>query len=226
MTLTQSSDRTNDDSSKYLVEFLAAGRAAVNRYCWWLVRPSALSWDRNSLASRVALCRSAGPKSTLPPASAVGYSQSRSIPSKTPAAAPAPPACSGQPPVGRSPLMNVLMQAVTNACRRSLVAATLLNQVDFVQPPSEISIFRWGYLALSLRSWLKLPKRCWLGSAVESATPSTESVVPAGRWKSAHGSRMPQPTAPVALSKVGTPNAYWMTLSLSAGMSLTKYPRP
>src|SRR5213596_1197736 len=141
MTLTQSSDRTNDDSSKYLVEFLAAGSAAVNRYCWWLVRPSALSCARNSLASRVALCRSAGPKSTLPPPSAVGYSQSRSMPSKMPAAEPVPPACAGHSPagIGRLPLMKVSMQADTNAWRRAAVADTLANQVDFVQPPSEIS---------------------------------------------------------------------------------------
>src|SRR5437773_1558439 len=163
MTLTQSSDRTNDDSSKYLVEFLAAGRAAVNRYCWWLVRPSALSWDRNSLASRVALCRSAGPKSTLPPASAVGYSQSRSIPSKTPAAAPAPPACSGQPPVGRSPLMNVSMQDFANFSREAGVNATSEKYFERVQPPTEIRIFRFGCAALSLRSWLKFPNRCWFG---------------------------------------------------------------
>ena len=99
----------------------------------------------------------------MPPASWVGYSQSMSMPSKMPAAAPGPPEFSGQPPAGRLPLMNVSTQADTNACRRSGVAATLLNQVDLVQPPSEISTLRFGCAALSLRSWLKLPYRCWSG---------------------------------------------------------------
>ena len=48
----------------------------------------------------MALCLSAGEWWAPFPGSIPGYSQSTSIPSKTPAPAPSPPACVGQPPVG------------------------------------------------------------------------------------------------------------------------------
>src|SRR4051794_8829628 len=96
-----------------------------------------------------------------------------SMPSKMPAAAPSPPAFSGQPPPGRLPLMNVSMHDDTNDLRSSGVEASVENHVDLVQPPSEISTLRCGLAALSLRSWLKLPNRCWSGLLGSSARPST-----------------------------------------------------
>ena len=69
--------------------------------------------------------------------------------------------------------MNVSMQDATNDCRSCGVDASVENHVDLVQPPSEISTLRFGFAALSLRSWLKLPNRCWSGLLGSSATPST-----------------------------------------------------
>ena len=81
-----------------------------------------------------------------------GYSQSMSIPSKTPAPAPGPPALSGQPPVGRSPLMNMSMHDFANFSRDACVRATSEKNFESVQPPIEIRIFKSGWAALSFRS--------------------------------------------------------------------------
>src|SRR5436190_15761842 len=114
-----------------------------------------------------------------------GYSQSMSIPSKRPAATPSPPACVGQPPVGRLPLMIRSMQEETNAARAADVEATSEKYFDSVHPPIDITTFRFGCAALSLTSWLKFPNRCWSGFDGSSATPSTlVSPLHVGAWKS------------------------------------------
>ena len=61
---------------------------------------TASSWRRNSASSAVKLALSAGVPQVRP--QATGYSQSMSMPSNTPAAAPAPPAPSV---TGRLPRM-------------------------------------------------------------------------------------------------------------------------
>src|SRR2546423_2068044 len=93
-----------------------------------------------------------------------GYSQSMSIPSKSPAATPAPPDCSGQPPVGRLPLIRRSMQDWTKASREAFVAATSEKYFDSVQPPSDMTTRKPGCAAFSFISWLKFPKTCWFGS--------------------------------------------------------------
>jgi len=75
--------------------------------------------------------------------------------------------------------MNMSMQEATNARREALVSAALEKKVDQVQPPSDSCTFRCGYLALSSRSWLKLPLS---GCSGLSATPSTLSCAPTYRW--------------------------------------------
>ena len=45
--------------------------------------------------------------------------------------------------------MNMSMQEATNACRDAAVAAASEKYFEYVQPPSEISTFRFGYFALS-----------------------------------------------------------------------------
>lgn len=71
------------------------------------------------------------------------------------------------------------MQEVTNALREASVRAAFEKYVDQLQPPSEISTFSSGCLALSLASWPKLPLSAWPGA---SATPSTLSSAGTGRW--------------------------------------------
>src|SRR5687768_13930372 len=100
---------------------------------------------------------------------ALGYSQSMSMPSNTPAAAPVPPAPSV---TGRLPRIYALTHEVTNATRFSGRAA-LANPRDQVQPPSEISTLMLGYLALSCLSWFQLPRNGW---SQVSATPLTLSA--------------------------------------------------
>jgi hypothetical protein len=65
------------------------------------------------------------------------------------------------------------MQDWANSRRDSGVRAALEKNFDQVKPPSEIRVRSRGCAALSLRSWLKLPRRSWVG---ESATPSTLSA--------------------------------------------------
>jgi len=72
------------------------------------------------------------------------------------------------------------MQEATNARREALVAAALENQVDQVQPPSDSCTFRCGYLALSSRSWLKLPLSGWpgaVGDAVDALLRADRPLV-------------------------------------------------
>ena len=67
--------------------------------------------------------------------------------------------------------MNMLMQDDTRACRRAGVAAASEKNFEYVQPPIETRILRFGYCALSFFNWLKLPFSGW---SQVSATPSTE----------------------------------------------------
>ena len=104
---------------------------------------------------------------------APGYSQSMSTPSKMPAPVPGPPYPPGL--FGRLPLMNMSMQEETSALREASVAAASEKYFEYVQPPSDIRIFRFGCLALSFLSWLKLPAIGWLNT---SPTPSTLMSAP------------------------------------------------
>src|ERR1700752_1838999 len=91
------------------------------------------------------------PSQERPPA--LGYSQSMSIPSKTPAQR-----------GSLTRLKHELAKAVG-------LAAAWPKPPDQVHPPNENRTLRCGYLALSLRSWLKLPRRA--PASQVSATPST-----------------------------------------------------
>src|ERR1700710_1659033 len=90
------------------------------------------------------------------------------MPSKMPAATPWPPA---PPLTGRLPLIQVSMQELTNFLREASVAATSEKYFEYVQPPSDTSTFRLGYLAFSFLSWFRLPRS---GANPSSATPSTD----------------------------------------------------
>ena len=94
------------------------------------------------------------------------------MPSKMPAAVPAPPKPST---TGRSPLRNMFTQELTKALRLASVEAASEKYFEYVQPPIEIRIFRFGYFALSFFSWLKLP---WIGWFQTSPTPSTLMSAP------------------------------------------------
>lgn len=59
------------------------------------------------------------------------------------------------------------------ACREAGVRAASEKCFDQLHPPSEIWTLRCGYIALSLRSWLKFPASGWVQT---SATPSTDST--------------------------------------------------
>ena len=74
------------------------------------------------------------------------------------------------------------MHEATNACRDAAVAAASEKYFEPVQPPIDISTRRFGWSAFSSSSWLKLPKRCWLGLDVSSATPLTASPAAVGAW--------------------------------------------
>jgi hypothetical protein len=100
------------------------------------------------------------------------------MPSKTPAAEPGPPDSPG-PSDGRLPLMNMSTQEETNVARDAAVSAPSEKYFDHVQPPSDIMTLRFGCLALSLPNCPKLPLS---GSPQVSATPSTLSSAPTGRW--------------------------------------------
>src|SRR5205809_5213954 len=87
-----------------------------------------------------------------------GYSQSMSIPSNSPAAAPLPPAYGGHPPIGtggKFPFRIRSMHDSTKARREAAVAATSEKYVESVKPPIDISTLRLGCWALSLTNWLK-----------------------------------------------------------------------
>ena len=112
-----------------------------------------------------------------------GYSQSTSIPSKTPAAEPGPPADGGQIVAGsdgRLPFSSRSTHEATNAWRVAGVAATSEKYFEPVQPPSDITTRRLGCAAFSFSSWLKFPYRCWFGFAESSAMPSTLWSAPVG----------------------------------------------
>src|SRR5919198_3409913 len=107
-----------------------------------------------------------------------GHSQSMSMPSKSPAAAPGPP-MPPHPGSGRLPLMNRSMHDETKRSRDSFVSAASEKYFDHVQPPSEIRIFRLGYCSLRARSSSKLP-RSGLGHVTSS--PVTDSSAVHGFW--------------------------------------------
>src|SRR2546421_5346277 len=133
----------------------SAGVNAVNSL--W-VPPSASSWRRNSASSSVRLALSFG-LTWLPGCPSLpGHSQSRSMPSKTPAAEPGPPC-----PLyaGRLPLMYMSMQELTSFLRDASVAAASEKNFEYVQPPIDIRIFRFGNFAFRCLSWLKLPCNGW-----------------------------------------------------------------
>jgi hypothetical protein len=78
-------------------------------------------------------------------------------------------------------------QERTNVLRNASVWLAAENHLDQDHPPREMRTLRWGCLALSLRSWLKLPLSGYSvrGEAITrgsshakshaSALPSTES---------------------------------------------------
>jgi hypothetical protein len=75
--------------------------------------------------------------------------------------------------------MNMSMQELTNFLRLASVLATSEKYLEYVQPPIETRIFRFGYLALSSLSWLKLPTSGWFQV---SAVPSTLMSEPKDFW--------------------------------------------
>src|SRR6478609_7420740 len=102
-----------------------------------------------------------------------------SMPSKMPAALAAPPAASPATPVGRLPFRNMSMQDETSFLREASVAAASEKYLEYVQPPSERVIRRFGFFALSWRSWLKLP---FSGCSHSSVEPSTEMALEKSIW--------------------------------------------
>jgi hypothetical protein len=62
--------------------------------------------------------------------------------------------------------------------RDASVAATSEKYFEYVQPPSDTRILRFGFSALSFLSWLKLPRN---GSKPVSPTPSTDCEAANGR---------------------------------------------
>src|SRR6185312_14973576 len=147
-----------------------AGMKALSMYLRFCVAPYSSSCLRNSASRALKLALSLT-SSTMFPTSPLfdpGHSQSMSMPSKTPAAAPGPPRPSN---TGRLPLMYRSMQLETSFSRDSFVAAAAEKFLDQVQPPMEIMTFSWGCLALSCLSWLNEPARGW---SQESATPETD----------------------------------------------------
>src|SRR5215207_3767313 len=86
-----------------------------------------------------------------------GHSQSRSTPSKTPAAAPGPP-IPPQPGSGRLPLMKRSMHEETSFWRDVSVSAASEKYFESVHPPSEITTLRLGYRVFSAWSCWKLPR--------------------------------------------------------------------
>lgn len=94
------------------------------------------------------------------------------MPSKMPAALPAPPKPSM---TGRLPFRNMFTQDDTKVFRLASVEAASEKYFEYVQPPIEIRIFRFGACAFSFLSWLKLP---WIGWFHTSPTPSTLMSAP------------------------------------------------
>src|SRR6266545_502180 len=149
---------------------LVGGRVkAVSRYRLPVVADSASSWRRNSAISAVLFALSCGPKWLPGCPSSPGHSQSRSMPSNTPAAEPGPP---WPLYAGRLSLMYMSMQELTSFWREAVVAAASEKNLEYVQPPIDISTLRLGWRALSFLSWLKLPCSGWNPL---SPTPSTDS---------------------------------------------------
>lgn len=75
--------------------------------------------------------------------------------------------------------MYCLMQEATSFLREASVFAASWKNLEYVQPPSEMLIFRWGYLAFSSLNWLKTPTIGW---SHLSATPSTLSAALKDFW--------------------------------------------
>ena len=71
------------------------------------------------------------------------------------------------------------MQEATSACREAAVSAASEKNFEYVQPPIETCTDRFGYFALSSRSWLKLPFSGWSNV---SATPLTEDAASKVFW--------------------------------------------
>ncbi len=67
---------------------------------------------------------------------------------------------------------------MTSFCRDASVAAASEKYLEYVQPPSETTTFRFGYFALSFFNWLKLPRSLPQPS---SATPSIDWAALIGR---------------------------------------------
>ena len=105
-----------------------------------------------------------------------GHSQSRSMPSKTPAPS-RPAGVAGQRQVALDEQVDAGLTRASAAT--AAVSAASEKYFDSVQPPSEISTLRFGCLALSCLSWLKLPASGWRQCR---PTPSTLSSAPNGRW--------------------------------------------
>jgi hypothetical protein len=75
--------------------------------------------------------------------------------------------------------MNMSMQEETSACRDAAVSAASEKNFEYVQPPIETCTDRFGYLALSWSSWLKLAFSGWSN---RSATPLTDVAASKARW--------------------------------------------
>ena len=120
---------------------------------------------------------------------AFGYSQSMSIPSNSPA--------------HRGSLRSEKHESA-NAVG---FAAACVNPPDHVQPPNDQITLRPGLAALSLRSWLKLPRSGW---SHVSATPST-------LWSAVYALSYAAYASPTEQRPpVVFPNAYRMCVSLLA----------
>ncbi|GAA2428218.1 hypothetical protein GCM10010433_30220 [Streptomyces pulveraceus] len=74
--------------------------------------------------------------------------------------------------------MYMSMQEETNFLREASVAATSEKYFEYVQPPSETTILRFGWSFFSFFSWLKFPRSVPQPS---SATPSTDWAALNGR---------------------------------------------
>ncbi len=97
----------------------------------------------------------AGPELSQLRPQAFGYSQSRSMPSKT------------------SAQRGSSTRSWQDLAKAAGFFTASVKPPDQVQPPKDQRTLMCGYLALSLRSWLKLPRSGW---SQVSATPSTDSA--------------------------------------------------
>ena len=86
--------------------------------------------------------------------------------------------------------MNMSIQDETSFLRLASVAAASEKYFEYVQPPSENTIFNFGFFIFSFLSWLNVPTMGWLNV---SPTPSTLMSGPKLFWKSANASPAPSP---------------------------------